>query len=357
MHQITPRRTYIAALYCVLAISYLAAPARADTSAPLLDRGLLLAEPEITSAQISPDGKLLAFLKPFDGVPSIWIKRTDEPLAAARRVGAASGHSPKPFYWSNDSRHLLFTKSSSGNGKSDLFAVRVDDIAGLRGLPEARDLTDGAGTLATVLALPDASSGEVYVALNDAQRARQDVYAIDIATGKRTLLRTNDVGAIGWVFDLAGKPRLAIRTGKYGQFELARLDAAGPELIYSCSWSETCNVLQFDPDGRHVYLASNHGDNVDKVRLVSLDIRDGHEEVVASDPAQEVDLEETIFSPRTHRPAATVYEGDAGARYAWKDRKMQADFNRPLARQGIAAPGRRGRSRLARLRTGGPRAG
>jgi len=326
------RGAYVLVLSCVLAIFYATTSAGASTSAPLLDRTLFLAELEITAAQISPDGKLLAFLKPFRGVQNIWIKRTDEQLTAARPVAAGSDHSALALYWSNDSRFLLFTRDSSGNGKVDLFAVRADGITVSSGEPKARNLTGGMGTPAMVLALPEVAPDVVYVGLNGGQPPQLNLYAVDIATGKRTLLRRNDLGAVGWVFDLAGKPRLAIRTGKYGQFELVRLDAAGPKLIYDCWWSETCNVLQFDPDGWHVYLASNHGESVDKVRLVSLDIRDGHEEVVASDPEQEVDLDETVFSPHTHRPTATVYEGDAGLRYAWRDPSMQADFRRLQAR-------------------------
>ncbi len=322
------RRRQVLVLFCLLTTCYTAAPVQADTSAPLLDRAVFLAEPEITAAQLSPDGKLLAFLRPAHGVQGIWIKRTDEPLSAARPLTAGNDHSPQAFYWSNDSRYLLFTNDSIGNGKNDLFAVRTDGIAPSSGPLQARNLTGGAGSRVRVLALPDAAPDVVYVALSDGQRPQQDLYAIDIVTGERTLLRRNDLGAIGWVFDLAGKPRLAIRAGEYGQFELVRLDDAGPKVIYSCSWSETCNVLQFDPDGWHVYLASNHGDSVDRVRLVALDIRDGHEDAVASDPEQEVDLDETVFSPRTHRPAATVYEGDTGARYAWQDPGMQADFRR-----------------------------
>jgi dipeptidyl aminopeptidase/acylaminoacyl peptidase len=299
----------------------------ADVSTPLLDRAAFFTEPEITGAQVSPDGKFLAFLKRAT-VQNIWLKRTDQPLTAARPVTAVDDRSPDAFYWSRDSRYLLFTRDAGGNGKSDLFAVDVHSVAAAGGAPTARNLTDGHGTPAQVLALPEAAPDLAYVALTDGQRLDRDIYAIKIATGKRSLLRRNDVGAVGWVFDLAGKPRLAARTGKYGAFELVRLDTTGSALIYSCSWSETCNPLQFDPDGWHVYLASNHGETADLVRLISLDIRNGHEEVVASDPAQQVDLDETVFAPQTRRPAATVYVGDSGVRYAWRDRGMQADFQR-----------------------------
>jgi dipeptidyl aminopeptidase/acylaminoacyl peptidase len=300
----------------------------ADTSSSLLDRGAFFTEPEITGARVSPDGKFLAFLRPLGAVQNIWVKRTNQPLAMAQPVAAVNDHSPDAFYWSRDNRYLLFTRDAGGQGKPDLFAVDVNSIGAPGGAPEARNLTNGQGTPAQILAVPQAAPNLAYVALTDGQRPEHDVYAIEIATGKRSLLRRNDIGAAGWLFDLAGKPRLATRTGKYGAFELVRLDAAGSALVYSCSWSDTCIPLQFDPDGWHVYLASNHGEKADLVRLISLDVRNGHEEVVASDPAQQVDLDETVFSPQTRRPAATVYKGDAGLRYAWSDRSMQVDFQR-----------------------------
>ncbi len=292
---------------------------------PLLDRSMFLAEPEITSPQISPDGRFLAFLRTDGSNQSLWVKRTDRPLAEARRVNAARGRAPHALYWSKDSRHLLFSEGVDGQGKADLFTVSLDATA--RTL-EARNLTRGQGSPAEVLALPEGAAGLVYVGLSDAGRSEQDVYAIEIATGKRTLVRKNNVGAVGWVFDAAGKPRLAIRNGQYGQFELVRLEGDAAVQIYSCSWSETCNVLGLDPGGDRAYVSSNRGDAADLVRLVSVDLRDGHEQLIAADPAGEADLKDTVFSPLTHRPAATIYEGDIGPRHVWRDRAMEAEFRR-----------------------------
>jgi len=199
-------------------------------SAPLLDRALFLAEPEITAAQISPDGKLLAFREALHGIENIWIKRSDEPLSAARPVTDGRDHPPEAFYWSYDSRYLLFTVDSSAKGKADLSAVRVDEFLGFGSTPKPRNLTDGLGTPAVVLAVPEAAPDMVYVALNDGQGPQQDLYAIDIGTAKRTLLRRNDLGAVGWVFDLAGKPRLAIRTGKIRPVRTRAVGRGGPQV-------------------------------------------------------------------------------------------------------------------------------
>src|SRR5713101_3888671 len=41
---------------------------------PIIDRDLFFGDPEIAGAQISPDGRFIAFLKPFKGTRNIWVK-------------------------------------------------------------------------------------------------------------------------------------------------------------------------------------------------------------------------------------------------------------------------------------------
>ena len=46
---------------------------------PIIDRDLIFGDPEISGAQISPDGKYVAFLKPWNKTRNIWVKATAEP--------------------------------------------------------------------------------------------------------------------------------------------------------------------------------------------------------------------------------------------------------------------------------------
>ena len=55
---------------------------------PLIDRELFFGDPEISGAQISPDGKFIAFVKPLKGTRNIWVKRTDEPFDKAKPITA-----------------------------------------------------------------------------------------------------------------------------------------------------------------------------------------------------------------------------------------------------------------------------
>jgi hypothetical protein len=70
----------VGALACVavLVAASPQGPALASGLPPLIDRELFLGDPEIVAARISPDGRFIAFLKPFKGTRNIWVKRIDE---------------------------------------------------------------------------------------------------------------------------------------------------------------------------------------------------------------------------------------------------------------------------------------
>ncbi|MEM8560226.1 MAG: S9 family peptidase, partial [Bacteroidota bacterium] len=57
------------------------APALQDaTLPPLLDRNLFFGDPEISGGSLSPDGSMIAFRKPLNGVMNVFVKGIDEPF-------------------------------------------------------------------------------------------------------------------------------------------------------------------------------------------------------------------------------------------------------------------------------------
>ena len=69
-------------LWVTLAASVAAQTAAMNKMPPVIDRELFFGDPEISGAQISPDGKYIAFLKPWNKTRNIWVKRTSEPFDA-----------------------------------------------------------------------------------------------------------------------------------------------------------------------------------------------------------------------------------------------------------------------------------
>ena len=55
---------------------------------PLIDRDAFFGEVKITAAEISPDGKYISFMKPYNGTRNIWVKKTSEPFTAAKPMSA-----------------------------------------------------------------------------------------------------------------------------------------------------------------------------------------------------------------------------------------------------------------------------
>src|SRR2546425_13179100 len=58
---------------------------------PIIDRELFFGDPEISGAQISPDGRFIAFIKPFKGTRNVW--RSEE-----RRVGKECRSRWSPYH-------------------------------------------------------------------------------------------------------------------------------------------------------------------------------------------------------------------------------------------------------------------
>src|SRR5215470_9430009 len=90
----------------LLTVSALSIPALAQQAAkkstgrpPLLDRELFFGNPEISGAQISPDGKFIAFLKPYKDTRNVWVKRVEEPFSAAKLVTGDTKRPIPGYFW------------------------------------------------------------------------------------------------------------------------------------------------------------------------------------------------------------------------------------------------------------------
>jgi dienelactone hydrolase len=120
----------------------------------------------------------------------------------------------------------------------------------------------------------------------------------------------NDENVAGWQTDLEGNVRLGVRIDEEGNSLILRVDDDGLTEVYRCSNEESCGPVRFHKDGRHVYMITNKGANVDLTRLVLFDPATSALELVESDPEQQVDFGGAAFSDVTDELVATVYVGD-----------------------------------------------
>lgn len=316
-------------LLCALSFTFLlSATAMAQNGMPpLIDRETFFGNPEIAGAQLSPDGKFIAFRKPHMGTLNIWVKRADEPFADARLLTNETRRTPRQFLWSRDGKFILFTKDKEGNENYNLYAVSPSEQPpGGAEVPAARNLTSSEKVRTLIYYVPRAEPDAVYVGLNERDPAWHDLYKVKISTGERTLVRQNTERLTDWLFDNKDQLRLATRSTRSGDKEVLRVDADGKfTKVYSCNVFETCNLNSFNKDNRRVYIISNKGAGVDLARLVLFDPETGEEEVVESDPMRRVDLDGAAFSIVTGELIFTGYFDDRQRLY-FRDKAFEKDY-------------------------------
>jgi dipeptidyl aminopeptidase/acylaminoacyl peptidase len=303
----------------------LAAGAWADLP-PLIDRQLFFGDPEIAGAQLSPDGKLIAFIKPLDGTRNIWVKRTQDPFESARPITADTKRPIPAYFWSRDGKLILYVQDQGGDENFNVYAVdpAASPAPGQR-VPAARNLTDVKKVRAAIYSVPKTDPDTIYVGLNDRDPAWHDLYKVKLSTGERTLLRKNTERVTDWVFDLKGQLRMATRSAENGDTEVLRVDADGFKKVYSCNVFETCYPARFHKDGQRVYMVTNTG-GADLARLVLFNPATGSEELVESDPLGRVDFDDPLFSERTDELIGTAYTDDKRRVY-WRDKAFAADYD------------------------------
>jgi dipeptidyl aminopeptidase/acylaminoacyl peptidase len=293
---------------------------------PVIDRELFFGDPEISAGQISPDSKYISFLKPLNKTRNVWVKRTDEPFDKARPITADTKRPIPGYFWSRDSKYILFVQDQAGDENFNVYAVNPADSTAVGAqVPPARNLTDAKSVRAFIYAVPRSEPDTIYVGLNDRDKAWHDLYKVRISTGERTLLRKNTDRITSWVFDVKDQLRLATRSAENGDTEILRVDAGGFNKIYSCNVLESCGPVRFHKDGKRFYMETNKGD-ADLTHLVLFDADTAKEELAESDPIKKVDFGQALFSDVSDELIATVYVYDK-TRVYWKDKKFESDYN------------------------------
>ena len=318
-------KTFVRVLVCLslLVTAVGAQDKKAAGLPPLIDRDLIFGNPEIAGAQLSPNGQYIAFLKPWKDTRNIYVKAVGEPFSAARLLTAESKRPIPGYFWSRDSKTVLYVKDNDGDENYNVFAVDPSaKPAPGADAPPSRDLTGLKGVRVMLYELPKSDPDIAYIGLNDRDKAWHDLYKLKISTGEKTLLRKNTDRIVGWSFDVKGQLRLAERNADNGDTEILRVDADKLTKIYSCSVFETCGTLHFLPDGSRVYLESNK--DADLISLVLLDPATGKTEMVESDPLGKVDFGGALFSEKTEALVETWYYHDKIKTY-FKEKAFGAD--------------------------------
>src|SRR4051812_13894272 len=155
---------------------------------PIIDRAAFFGEIQIAAAQISPDGQWISFLKPYKGTRNIWVKKAGEPFSAARPMSHEATRPVRQYFWSRDSKYLLYAQDAGGDENFNVYAIDPAQAAdSATGTPPTRALTNFKGVRTEIFAAPKAKPDTLYIGLNDRDPKWHDLYELSISTGEKKL--------------------------------------------------------------------------------------------------------------------------------------------------------------------------
>ena len=239
---------------------------------------------------LSPDGGRVAFIATITGVPQVWVMDAEggwpDPVTFAdnRVLNVA---------WSPAGDRLLFARDVGGNENAQLFLVNAD------GSGERRLTTDDGAMHIFGAWSPDGLA--IAYAANRRDRARYDLYWLEVETGEERLIWRNE--ALGFFWPAAWSPdgrRLLINHLRSNMdtdlHELTLPGAAGHMGALRHVTPHSGDVRYVNPvygaDGRAAYLACDL--DRDLLALVRLDLDTLEMSIVE---APEAEVEEAALSP------------------------------------------------------------
>lgn len=292
-------------------------------NAPVLDRELFFGNPEISGGQLSPDGKLISFLKEYEGIMNIWVKKFDEPFEKA--VPLTNSKRPMMgYFWTHDGKHIVYVKDENGDENVNVFAVDPTATAAAGTVPASRNLTPLKDVTAQINLVSKKNPDLLMVSLNDRDKAWHDLYQLQISTGELTRVFENKDRITGYDFDWDERLRVVSKTDDKGNTIMYAKEGETLKPIYDFTVTEQAYINAWTPDNKQAYLVTNKGD-LNLSTLYLMDMATKNLTKVESDPNNRVDFGGLFTSDLTHEVIFTSYTDDK-TNILWKNKEWEANY-------------------------------
>lgn len=291
-----------------------AAPAWAQQPT-LIPREILFGNPEKAGPQVSPDGKMLSYVAPDNGVLNVWVRTMGK--ADDRVVTSDKKRGIRSYFWQEDSQHVLYTQDQGGDENWHVYQTNIQT-------KQTRDLTPFEKVQARIIATDAKFPDVMLVSLNNRDPRFHDVHRIDLKSGKSEMIVENKDGLAGYTPDNEMRIRSGQKIHPDGTNEIfVRDDDKGAWRSFM-KWGAdevSGGVAAFSPDNKKLWIISSVDANTG--RLIEVDIATGKQTVVAED--KQYDVGGAMIHPIKRNLEAVRF---IRARSEWTivDKSIQADF-------------------------------
>jgi len=309
-------RRYTLIALALLTLGLAALPALAELP-PLIPRETLFGNPVKTEAQISPNGKMLAYLAPDEkGVMNVWVRtlgQEDNKVVTADKKRGIRG-----YEWQQDSEHILYMQDFDGDENWHVYQTNLKS-------KNTRDLTPFQGVAAQGFSTDPNFADQILVPLNIRDRRLHDMYRINLKNGAVEMDTENPGDVAGFTQDNQFRVRVAQVFLPDGGTEIRVRDNEKSPWRTFLKWGPDESfggVAGFTPDNRGIYLISSVDANA--ARLLEVELATGKQAVVAED--KQYDVNGILTHPTKHTLEAVEFVRDK-SEWTLIDKSLQADFD------------------------------
>jgi len=235
--------------------------------------------PEKANYQLSPDGKYISFLSPYNGRLNIFVKNLTTGLET--RITEAKERDITIYFWKGNNK-ICYLQDIGGDENYKLYVVNIDGS-------DFKVLTPYEKVVTQIIDDLKDNDNEMLIALNKRNPTVFDVYRINVNTGEMVMVAENPGNITEWQTDHNGKLRVAVATDGVNTSLLYRENESDPfKVVKTTSFKETLSPLFFTFDNKNVYAISNIGR--DKAAIIKYDIANDKElELIFEHPEVDVD--------------------------------------------------------------------
>ncbi len=297
----------------------------ADT--PLIPRDHLFGNPTRSGGQISPDGKWVSWMAPWEGVMNLFLAPAGDE-SDVRRMTSAKDRPIPSYSWAPDSQSLLYIQDKEGDENFLLYQVAATG-------GEEKCLTPFEDTRVQIIGGSETLRDKLLVGINNRDARFHDVHMLDLKTGELDLVFENTEWA-GFEADDALTLRWAIRQNAAGGTDMHEIvDGVVEETSREVTGLDdalTTGMAGYTTDGSVLYWLDSRGR--DTAALFAEDTASGERTLIASH--DKADIGGTMRHPKTgvvqawsatylrteHHPL----DKDIGEALAWLRGKLEGDF-------------------------------
>ncbi len=205
---------------------------------------------QVRSYSISPDGKFLAYLKPYQKRMNVFVQDV-EGKTPEKRLTNQTDRDISGFFWKENDT-ILFLRDFGGDENYHLFRVSVDGT-------DERDLTPFEETRVGVIDdLENIDDEHIIISMNKRDKKVFDAHRLNVKTGKTEMIAKNPGNFSGWMTDHKGKLRVASATDGVNTSVFYRDNEKQKfRKIITTNFKTSVSPLFFTFDNKNLYVNSN----------------------------------------------------------------------------------------------------